>query len=303
MAVSQRRKVGCDTAFDFMAFISPEDGALIMDMERISSITSADNERIRLYRRLSDDRKTRKKEKMFVLEGARLVSDAAREKGDIRCVFFTREAAEKYPAAMELLFSAYNKRIFHIITRELADTLSDTEMPQGIFAVCAQLEKDKDISYKMIPERGTALILDGIQDPGNMGTLLRTADACGTDAVILCSCCDIYNPKTVRSAMGSIMRVNIITDTVQEAVKRMKERDISVYAAVTDGDALSLTECDFSGGGAVMIGNEGSGLSRESAALADKRLTIKMHGRVNSLNAAMAAGIIMWELSKRGGGL
>ena len=131
-----------------------------------------------------------------------------------------------------------------------------------------------------------------------MGTMLRTADACGIDAIITCNCCDVYNPKTVRSAMGSLMRVNIIDDDIGNAVLNLKNAGIAVYAAVIDSSAVSLTECDFSKGGAVMIGNEGNGLPSEHSALADVPLTIKMHGTINSLNAAMAAGIIMWELSK-----
>jgi len=124
------------------------------------------------------------------------------------------------------------------------------------------------------------------------------ADACGIDCVIVCNFCNIYNPKTVRSAMGSLMRVPIVTDNIANAVNELKSRGIPVFAAVISDKARSLTECDFSQGGAVIIGNEGNGLSEEDAALADTLLTIKMHGTINSLNAAMAAGIIMWELSK-----
>jgi len=263
-----------------------------------NSITSPDNEKIRLYRRLSEDKKARKKEGKFIIEGARLVSDAAAEAIELHSVFFTASAQEKYGEALELLFKSYPAKIFSIISDELAKALSETKMPQGIFAICSMPAIDKSAVYDKIKNGSTVLALDNIQDPGNMGTMLRTADACGIDCVIACNCCDIYNPKTVRSAMGSLMRVPIVTDNIANAVNELKSRGIPVFAAVISDKARSLTECDFSQGGAVIIGNEGNGLSEEDAALADTLLTIKMHGTINSLNAAMAAGIIMWELSK-----
>lgn len=267
-------------------------------MTEYNRIFSADNEKIKLYRKLTDDKKARRKENKFTIEGARLVSDAAAEAIELHSVFFTESATEKYGEALELLFKTYPHKIFSIISEELAKELSDTKMPQGIFAVCSMPKHDKAQTYSKIKKGSRVLILDNIQDPGNMGTMLRTADACGIDCVVLCGCCDIYNPKTVRSAMGSIMRVEAVTDDIENAVSEMKLRSLPVFAAVISDTARSLTDCDFSQGGAVMIGNEGNGLSDYDASLADIPLTIKMHGTINSLNAAMAAGIIMWELSK-----
>ncbi|MCI7767365.1 MAG: RNA methyltransferase [Oscillospiraceae bacterium] len=268
-------------------------------MTDLNRIFSSDNEKIKLYRKLSEDKKARRKENKFTIEGARLVSDAAAEAIELHSVFFTEAALEKYGEALELLFEKYPPKIFNIISEELSRELSETKMPQGIFAVCSMPDTSKNDIYRRLAPGSRVLILDNIQDPGNMGTMLRTADACGIDCVITCSCCDIYNPKTVRSAMGSVMRVPIISDDIIHAAEEIKLKGIPLFAAVISDNAFSLTECDFSGGGAVIIGNEGSGLSPEDAALADVLLTIKMHGTINSLNAAMAAGIIMWELSKR----
>jgi TrmH family RNA methyltransferase len=267
-------------------------------MTDFTFISSADNEKIKLYKRLSSDKKLRRKEQLFTVEGARLTADAAAEAIELHCVFFTENALKKYSEALELLFSKYNKKTFSMISDELAASLSDTQMSQGIFAICRMPKSDNAAQYAEMKSGRKYIILDNIQDPGNMGTMLRTADACGIDAIITCNCCDVYNPKTVRSAMGSLMRVNIIDDDIGNAVLNLKNAGIAVYAAVIDSSAVSLTECDFSKGGAVMIGNEGNGLPREHSALADVPLTIKMHGTINSLNAAMAAGIIMWELSK-----
>ncbi|MDY2847840.1 MAG: RNA methyltransferase, partial [Oscillospiraceae bacterium] len=119
-----------------------------------------------------------------------------------------------------------------------------------------------------------------------------------TDAVICCGCCDIYNPKVTRSAMGSLMRMTIAVTDEDSAFSAFKAADITTFAAVVDSSAERLTECDFTQGAAVLIGNEGNGLSAETADKCDVKMTIPMKGRANSLNAAMAAGIILWELSK-----
>lgn len=260
-------------------------------------ISSTDNERIKLYRRLCTDRRARKKEGLFPIEGARLVCDAAAEAARLRCVFVTEDAEQKYSEAMELLTERYDSRIFYRISAELAAAISETGTPQGVFAVCEAPALDKSLVYGKIKKGSRLLILDNIQDPGNMGTMLRTADACGIEAVILCNCCDYRNPKVIRSAMGSLMRVPVVEDAFENAVKSVQTAGIPVFAAVIGG-GTSLTDCDFAGGGAVIIGNEGNGIPDDHADLADHRLTIKMHGTINSLNAAMAAGIIMWELSK-----
>lgn len=111
-----------------------------------------------------------------------------------------------------------------MISDELAASLSDTQMSQGIFAICRMPKSDNAAQYAEMKSGGKYIILDNIQDPGNMGTMLRTADACGIDAIITCNCCDVYNSKTVRSAMGSLMRVNIIDDDIGNAVLNLKMR-------------------------------------------------------------------------------
>lgn len=261
-------------------------------------ISSAANEKIKQYKKLSGDKKLRAKERLFILEGARLVSDAATEGVDIRTVFVTENACEKYSELLKPVFDL-SDCTFYSITEEISKKLSETGMPQGVFAVCGMPDTSAENISGNIKKDGRYLILDNIQDPGNMGTMLRTADACGIDGVFVCSCCDIFSPKTVRSAMGSIMRVKTALTDAQNAVRTLKEHGVTVYAAVIDSSAMSVRDCDFSRGGAVMIGNEGSGLTDEHAALADMAVTIKMHGRVNSLNAAAAAAILMWELEAR----
>ena len=259
---------------------------------RINRITSPDNERIKLYRRLCTDKKLRRKEELFVLEGARLVSDAA---GIIpfHSVFMTENAMQRFPEASEKICG--NTDCVNIITEDIAAAMAQTDTSQQIFAVMHSPQR-KSISDAAVSSN-KVIILDNIQDPGNMGTILRTADACGIDTVVLCSCTDELAPKVVRSAMGSIMRICICREEYPAAVDTLRKSGFTVYASVINGGDV-LGQMPFAEKSAVVIGNEGSGMPEEHIALADRRLTIRMHGRVNSLNAAMAAGIIMWELSK-----
>ncbi len=255
----------------------------------VTRITSPDNERIRLYKRLYLEKRLRRKEGLFVLEGARLVSDAA---GIIpfHSVFMTEEAMSRYSSSAEKIAAHTN---ICIITEQISDMISGTDNSQGIFAIM-QSPEEKDLR---LYDPKKVIILDNVQDPGNMGTMLRTADACGIDAAVLCQCCDELSPKVVRSAMGSIMRVNIFHSKFEEAVQTLKEKGHTIYSAVINGgDELGVSP--FPERSSVVIGNEGSGISDEHIALTDRQLTIKMHGTVNSLNAAIAAGIIMWELSR-----
>ncbi|MCH5193610.1 MAG: RNA methyltransferase [Oscillospiraceae bacterium] len=254
----------------------------------MQQITSKDNPNIKLYRKLSSGKKYRRETGLFVLEGIRLISDAVKENAKLRSVFMTESCAEKreslsFPDAF-------------IVPEELAAYLSDTDSPQGIFAIC---EAPRKVSAdRTIKSGGKYILLHSVQDPGNLGTIIRTADAVGVDGVFLAECCDLYNPKVIRSTMGSIFRLCVSEVKFDEVFPLFKERGVRTYAAVIDSDAVSLTDCDFSEGGAVLIGNEGNGLPKEVSDLCDVRLTIKMQGNVNSLNAAMAAGIIMWELKK-----
>ncbi|MBR4224847.1 MAG: RNA methyltransferase [Oscillospiraceae bacterium] len=254
-------------------------------------ITSPDNERIKLYKRLYLDKRYRRKEGLFVLEGARLVADAAGSM-DLHSVFFTEDAAKTYSDAYDLL-SAHSR--VSIITDEIADIISGTENSQGVYAI-VKSPVEEPIS-DMVRDAKRVIVLDSIQDPGNMGTMLRTADACGIDLVILCTCTDELSPKVVRSAMGSIMRVALCHASFEQAVAELKAVGHTVYAAVID-DGAALGSFRFAERSAVIIGNEGNGIPPEHVKLADMPITIKMHGTIDSLNAAMAAGIIMWELSR-----
>ena len=261
-------------------------------------ITSKDNSNIKLYQKLVLSKKARNEHNMFPLEGVRIICDAVTENLELHCVFVTEFAAEKYGEALNLLIENNLESKILYISDEISSKLSDTKNSQGFFAICKKL--DKINSADKILTNGKFLILNNLQDPGNIGTIIRTADAVGISGIILTDdCCDIYNPKLIRATMGSLFRVNLWCEIpIDEILNFFKEKSIETYAAVIDTDVLSLTECDFSKSCAVVIGNEGNGLPKEISNKCNNKLTIKMQGNINSLNVAMATGIIMWEMLK-----
>lgn len=256
-------------------------------------ITSKDNPVIKLYQKLSSSKKERLQYGLFVLEGYRIVEDALKESANIRNLLITEQSYEKYSEAL-LQADLRNTRLI-VISNELGRKIASTDSTQGVFAICA-IPVDRSLYFR---QNGRYIILHHLQDPGNLGMIIRTADALGMDGVVMCGCCDLYSPKTIRSTMGSVFRMNIIVENDEDALFEAIERDgVRTYAAVIDKDAVSLTECSFDGTSAVMIGNEGNGLPKETAARCTGRMIIPMNGNINSLNAAMAAGIFMWELKK-----
>ena len=261
----------------------------------MQKITSKDNPNIKLYVKLAGGKKYRKENGMFTLEGVRLVEDAVKENAELHSVFVTESYVKKLAQQGEAVDFPGSVRVFEIAD-EIGSKMSSTDSAQGIFAICKCLEKPS--FSDTVKNGGRYLLLHSIQDPGNLGTIIRTADAVGVDAVFLADCCDLYNPKVVRSTMGSLFRLNVSEINFEDDFTLFAERGLPSFAAVIDSDAVSLTECDFSKGGVILIGNEGNGLPREVSNICTERLTIKMQGNVNSLNAAMAAGIIMWELVK-----
>ncbi len=259
-------------------------------------ITSKDNPLIKDYIKLRDNKKYRTSEHKFVMEGARIICDAAKSGVPLSGIFMTEEALEKYFDDIELLKQSSQERIY-LISDKLVGVMEDTKNSQGIFSVAPVL--DKNLSVGKIKTGRRFAVLDGLQDPGNVGTILRVSEAVGLDGVLLCNCCDVYNPKTIRSTMGSIFRVPFIDDlSFPEAVQLLHDCGVVLYAAVVDEDAENIRETIFCGSSCVVIGNEGNGLSEEDVALCNKRITIKMSGSVESLNAATAAAITLWEMTK-----
>lgn len=268
-------------------------------------IVSKDNPKIKLYLKLSGSKKTRQDMGLFVLEGARLCGDAIKEwqagRLEIHTVFASKSALEKYKDYIDShLFEDEKSDVFFTVDEKLCQKISDTKAAQGVYVIAKM--NDNNLTENSINSNGKYLILNNLQDPGNLGTLLRTADAVGLNGVVLSNnCCDLYNPKTLRSAMGSIFRIKTFScNDFAETVQMFRNKGVKTWASVVDKNVTSLINADFSAGSAVVVGNEGNGISKEHAGLCDERVTIRMQGNINSLNAAMAGAIILWEMTRNG---
>lgn len=256
----------------------------------MKEIKSKDNKLIKYIQRLNSSPSFRKKEKLFFCEGSRLCSDALKSGAGIKSAFFSSSAVGKYGGLLES-FAALKIEIY-LIADSVFKLIADTQTPQGVAALCAMPQTDEaGFSFK------TAAALERIQDPQNMGTILRSAEAFGIDCVILSKdCCDIFSPKVLRGSMGAVFRQKIIIpNDFYFAIKEMNNSCIKTYAAVprNGGDVLAA---DFSSPCCVIIGNEGNGLSGQAIELCSKKITINMNGNAESLNAAVASSILMWEM-------
>lgn len=263
-------------------------------------ITAKENPAVKLYRKLARNKKARMQEQQFVLEGYRLVSDALSNGAVIKYLFLTEGAADRYGEELLSLIKADCKVLY--LSDGLGASMAETEHPQGVFAVCCMpIQKSWD---SFLQAGGTYVVLHRLQDPGNAGMILRTADALGISGVIFCESCDVYSPKVVRATMGSLFRVPIlIASDAEDVFRALEPWGVESCASVVQGEAELVGQCEGYGAScAVWIGNEGNGLPDAVAKRCDRRMTIPMHGTIESLNAAMAAGIMMWEMTKGRGG-
>ena len=261
-------------------------------------ITSKDNQLIKLVARLLSSKSFRKEQGLFVLEGARLCADAAASGISAQYCFYTAQAMEKYPNQVQASIQCAQK--VHEVTGQVFQKICDTKTPQGISLVCPML--DKRFFLDKIKSTGRYLLLAGLQDPGNLGTILRTADAFSMDGVILTpDCPDLYSPKVIRSTMGGFFRQPVfLAEDALSCIRALRQAGQRVYASVLDERAQGLARTDFSSGCTVVIGNEGSGLSPEVVEASTGSVYIEMQGRAESLNAAVAASIFMWEMQRQG---
>ncbi|MDE5985625.1 MAG: RNA methyltransferase [Eubacterium sp.] len=257
----------------------------------MEKITGKNNDLIKNVKKLLSSSKERRVQGLFVLEGARLVFDVLNSFYKIKNFLITPAAYEKYREQADELIEL--SQCAHFISEDVAEKLSDTKSSQGVFAVCTV-----DCSNELINKDNAKLIaLDNVQDPGNLGTIVRTAEALGLDGVIVGGGCDIYNPKVLRASMGSMLRINIAqTDNLADSLKGLKQKGLTIYGTSPDSNAKNITELDFSNGGVCIIGNEANGISDEIKNICDMLITIPMLGRAESLNAAVAASITMWEM-------
>lgn len=261
----------------------------------IYRISGRDNKTIKMVKSLKR-KNGRQAVGRFVAEGRRIAEDAFQYAAErIYCTVvsdeFSTSEAEMVEKADLICGHVY------IVPNSIFADISDTDTPQGILVVMSMAER---CLFELSDEMKTVVVLDGVAEPGNMGTIIRTAEALGFDGMYLMKgCTDIYSPKSVRSTMGSIFRMNFKTDCTKEDVLELKNRGFSIISTEPCGET-ALEEFKTGGKQAVIIGNEAHGVSKAMHDLADVRLKISMDGNAESLNAAVAAGIVMHWLKSFG---
>ena len=250
-------------------------------------ITSATNEQIKNIIQLKEKAKARRQKKEFVVEGIKMFSEVPKE--SLKAVYvsesFLKENKEKLQGIT-----------FQTVSDSVFKKISDTVTPQGVLAIVAQSEWTlEDILNRRNKEKSCIVVLDRLQDPGNLGTIVRTGEGAGITGVVMSSdCADIYNPKVIRSTMGSIFRVPFtVVDDLPMAIDEMKKQGVITYAAHLQGKDYNKDV--FRKDIALLIGNEARGLSKEVSDKADQLIRIPMEGKVESLNAAVATAILMYE--------
>ncbi|MFO7536695.1 MAG: RNA methyltransferase [Chloroflexota bacterium] len=247
-------------------------------------INSLQNNKVKYVRRLQADRRFRAREQAFVVEGVRWLAELGAGPEPPRQLFATADWL-KNPSQAELL--AELEVPVQLVTTEVMAAMSDTETPQGVLAVVEISERP------FVPTPTLLLILDSIRDPGNLGTILRTAAAAGVDGVWLGpGCVDAYNPKVVRSSMGALLRLPLAGGSWPEIGVSVK--GLTVYLAAADG-ILAYTAADWTQPAALIIGSEADGAGQQAARLAQERIAIPIQHHTESLNAAVATGVILFE--------
>lgn len=260
-------------------------------------INSLNNKYVKQVRMLSK-RKQRWKDKQFVIDGIRAVKDALISQANIEFVLFSADVRDRY-GATSLIDACLEKglKVFEVDKRTMND-VTDTESPQGIMAVVNFEVSHNEINLK--DEANFVVILDRVQDPGNMGAIIRTADAFGVDTIVITKgCVDLYNPKTIRSTMGSVFHTDItFYDDNEKLIHDLKKKTVNIMSTTLNAD-YPCYSADFKESIALIIGNEGSGVCDYFVEACDYTINIPMQGKAESLNAAIASSVVMYEVSRQ----
>ena len=256
-------------------------------------ISSKDNEIIKSIRKLKE-KKYRDIENCYLIEGIKLIKEAINENAKIKQIIVCEDCINSGEIDKETLYEIAKYNV-HYVAETVFNSITDVKAPQGILAVIEKNNKNNQIDYS----QDIIIALDDIQDPGNLGTILRTVDSANLNQIILSKkCADSYNPKVVRSTMGAIFRVNIIeVEDLRKTLKEIKQNDFKVMVTALDTNN-SIYSVDYNKK-VIVIGNEANGVSREVQEIADEKVKIPMLGKTESLNASVATSIMVYEYVRR----
>ncbi|MBQ3529259.1 MAG: RNA methyltransferase [Oscillospiraceae bacterium] len=244
-------------------------------------ITSRKNPFLQQVKKLLSSRKEREQTGLFVADGTKLLQEAIRWWDGLDAVILSEDVQMEIPQGVRTV----------VVPMDVMESISPMQSPQGALFVCRLPEK------KAFAPKAGMLLLDGIQDPGNLGTILRTADALGVPVALLEGCADPYSHKVVRASMGAVFRMDIVQTTWQEAKEACRQAEIPIGVTALNESAKDLREAPLHTM-AVVIGSEGQGVRREILDSAQRSLIIPMNPNCESLNAAIAAAIVMWQMKK-----
>ena len=255
----------------------------------MEKITSKSNTIIKDTNRLFTSSKARNENHLFALEGARLCFDVLNSVYEADTLLYTEDIYSRYPDEIDALAKKSDR--VYVITNDVAQKLTQTKSAQGVFLTVKAKDEQKNFNC------GKIIALDNVQDPANVGAIIRSAEALGIDGIITYNCCDVFNSKAIRASMGSVLRMNIInSNDLQKTLVDMKSQGFKVYSTVPSSSAVKITDIDFSGNAVSVIGNEANGVEENIKAVSDELITIPMLGRAESLNAGVAGAITMWEM-------
>lgn len=255
-------------------------------------ITSKDNENIKNIKKLKE-RKYRDLNNEYIIEGIKIIKEAINEKANIKKIIVCEECLANNLLDDKLLYEIAKYDCIYV-TKKIFETITDVYNPQGILAIVEKNNK-REINYK----EDIIIALDGIQDPGNLGTILRTIDSANlTQIIVSKDTVDAYNQKVVRSTMGAIFRINIVeVENLKETLKNIKKHKYKIMC--TDLSAnKNIYEADYNKK-ILVIGNEANGVTQEVLELADEKIIIPMLGKTESLNASVATSIIVYEYIRK----
>lgn len=254
-------------------------------------ITSTSNAQMKQIAGLLKKGKERKEQKAFVIEGRKMFEEICEDKSRLIKAYFSESyAKENYPDGLPELPC-------EVVADHVFEAVAQTVTPQGVLAIVKMPEYSLE---QMTEQAGTLLLLEDLRDPGNLGTILRTAEAAGVSGVILSrESVDVYNPKVIRSTMGAVYRVPFCyVEDFHGALCFLKSQNVRLMAAHLKGKK-NFDQADYSGKVGILIGNEANGLTEETSDLAEEKVRIPMAGSVESLNAAVAAALLMYEAYRR----
>ncbi|MEK3838118.1 TrmH family RNA methyltransferase [Paenibacillus sp. FSL R7-0128] len=253
-------------------------------------IMSPQNTRVKEWAGLQE-KKHRDRSGKYIVEGIHLVQEALQAEVDVECLAYDLDKG--MPSELKPLLQAVQGMEVIGVSAAVVAKCSSTGTPQPVFAIVRK--EQKGIEAILAKPDSLVMVLDGVQDPGNVGTIIRSADAAGADGVILGQgCADLFNPKTIRSTMGSMFHLPVVEGELGTILPQARERGALLVSTSLTAEDSCYTH-DFHGSQWLLIGSEGQGISPETARLVDKSILIPMAGRAESLNAAMAATILLFE--------